>query len=72
MRLYKINPGQLPTRAKLDPHRCQFLQEAEGMCSVDGQILQADDMVYIEDESQATIGGIRGELLYFDLPGYSA
>ena len=42
------------------------------MCSVDGQILQADGMVYIEDESQATIGGIRGELLYFDLPGYSA
>ena len=39
---------------------------------VDGQILQAENMVYIEDECQVTIGGMGGELLYFDLPGYSA
>ena len=45
---------------------------ADGMCSVDGQILQAADMVYIHFESQVTIGGMGGELLYFDLPGYSA
>ena len=42
------------------------------MCSVDGQMLQAVDMVYIDYESQAPISGVGGELLYFDLPGYSA
>ncbi|MEC8694347.1 MAG: pirin family protein [Pseudomonadota bacterium] len=31
--LYKINPGQLPTRIKLDPHRCKFVQVVERMCS---------------------------------------
>ena len=39
---------------------------------VDGPILQQENMVYIEDEFQVTIGGIGGELLYFDLLGYSA
>tara|TARA_E500000178_G_C16909759_1_gene702020 strand:- start:646 stop:909 length:264 start_codon:yes stop_codon:yes gene_type:complete len=52
--LYKINPDQLPTWVKLDPHRCQFLEVGEGMCSVDGQILQAGVMVYDKDESQVT------------------
>ena len=42
------------------------------MCTVDGQILQAADMVYINAEFQITIGGMGGELLYFDLAGYSA
>ena len=42
------------------------------MCSVDGQILQVGDMVYLEYESQVTIGAMGGELLYFDLTGYSA
>ena len=34
------------------------------MCSVDGQMLQVVDMVYIDYESQALISGVGGELLY--------
>ena len=37
--LYKINPGQSPTRVRLDRYSCQFIQVTEGMCSVDGQSL---------------------------------
>ena len=70
--LYTINSGQAPIEVEFDPHRCQFLQVAEGTCSVDGQELQAGDMVYIEDESKLNVSGTEGELLYFDLPGYGA
>ena len=70
--LYKINPTQALTEVELDPHHCQFLQVTEGSCSVDGQELQTGDMVYIEDESQVMISGSGGELLYFNLPRYSA
>ena len=59
---YKINPDQLPTWVKLDPHRCQFLQVGEGMCSVDGQILQAGVMVYDEHGFQVTI--VAGEVSF--------
>ena len=34
--------------------------------------LWAGDMMYLEDESRLTVSGIEGELLYFDLPRYSA
>ena len=70
--LYTINPGQAPIEVELDPHRCHFLQITEGTCSVDGQELQAGDMVYIEDKSRLTISGTEGELLYFDLPRHGA
>ena len=70
--LYTINPGKTPVEVQFDPHRSHFLQVTEGACSLDGQELQAGDMVCIEDESRLTISGTEGELLYFDLPRYGA
>ena len=70
--LYTINPGKTQIEVHFDPHRCHFLQVTEGACSLDGQELQAGDMVYIEDQSRLTISGTQGELLYFDLPRYGA
>ena len=70
--LYRVTLGEALTEIPIDGSRCQFFQVVEGSCTMNDRELWAGDMMYLEDESRLTVSGIEGELLYFDLPRYSA
>jgi hypothetical protein len=67
-----VTLGEALTEIPIDRLRCQFFQVVEGSCTMNDRELWAGDMMYLEDGYRLTISGAEGELLYFDLPRYSA